>query len=216
MGDWRGPWRTPAICQETRGRHRLRRSAIWGASPKKPPAQQLFTLCESGLQVLKLRRFCSCSTTTVTSSDFRAALDSVIPRRPALAFALKSSSGANQLMATASRPSLKGRFSMMDWSAARNFTMRRPHDAARAALCHKRATHTPMELLRVLRAAAHSLEHHALRIRHRELAGYLPLTALGVTTGEPTYLSIHEGQTRGSLSKSCLGPTKNKTPNDKT
>ena len=40
-----------------------------------------------------------------------------------------------------------------------------------------------MELLRVVKEVAASLEHHIFGIRHRELAGYPPLTALGVTAG---------------------------------
>ena len=75
------------------------------------------------------------------------------------------------------------------------------------------------------------VEHHTLGIRHRELASYLPLTALGVTAGgatiqqnlqswrglrhEPEYLPIHGGQTRGSLLRFCSGPAQNNAPNDK-
>ena len=43
-----------------------------------------------------------------------------------------------------------------------------------------------MELLSALKAAAGSLEHFSLGIRHREPAGYLLLTALGVTAGGAT------------------------------
>ena len=34
---WCWPWRTPAICQDARGRHRLRKCIIWSAASKKPP-----------------------------------------------------------------------------------------------------------------------------------------------------------------------------------
>ena len=38
----------------------------------------------------------------------------------------------------------------------------------------------------LLNSVSPSLDHHLLGIRHRELAGYLPLTALGVTAGGAT------------------------------
>ena len=83
----------------------------------------------------------------------------------------------------------------------------------------------------VLKAAARSLEHRTLEIRHRELAGNLPLTALWVTAGGATIqqTSSHgevfptkthicpctEGKPHGSLVRSCSAPTQDDTPNGK-
>ena len=76
-----------------------------------------------------------------------------------------------------------------------------------------------------------SLEQHTLQIRHRELDGYLPLTALGGTTGgttiqqtssdgnvlptNPNTCPFTDGKPMEAFLRSCLGPTENTSPNAK-
>ena len=63
-----------------------------------------------------------------------------------------------------------------------------------------------MELRRVFKAAAGSLEQHTLAIRHRELDGYLLLTALGVNAGGAV-----DQQGRFSVSQAAEGNREHNT-----
>ena len=199
---------TPAICQGDRGRQRLRKCTIWSAPPKKPPVS---TAAHPGANQL------------TATANFAPLLE-----RPLLDDGLER---GTQFLHTAMFTAIcahgtKG----VDGTRVRSVLF-----ATRLSSCRalpRKCNSYPL-LQRPWNSSVFSKQPQAAsntfssESSAENSPGYLPLTALGATAGGTTIqqTSRHGDVfstilttcplTEGSLSRSCLGPTQNNTPNAK-